>query len=117
MGLGRTWAVALTGMTGTLVEVQADVGAGVPDATIIGSTRGATKEAKHRVKVALKRSGISWPNARLVVNFSPADAPKARSGFDLARAASMLCARGQITPDAARSGHLREERRGGRVQR
>src|SRR5690625_4776454 len=116
MGLGRTWAVALTGMTGTLVEVQADVGAGVPDATIIGSTRGATKEAKHRVKVALKRSGFTWPNARLVVNFSPADVPKAGSVFDLALATSILCASGQITSEAARSVHLGELSLDGRVQ-
>lgn len=117
MGLGRTWAVSLLGMTGVLVEVQADAGSGIPDATIVGSASAALKEAKHRVKVAVKNAGFTWPVARLVVNFSPADVPKGGSMFDLALATSILCASDQITaPQAARTVHLGELSLDGSVQ-
>ncbi|WP_434080798.1 magnesium chelatase domain-containing protein [Sanguibacter sp. Z1732] len=118
MGLGRTWAVALVGMRGVLVEVQSDdAGSGIPEATIVGSVSTAMKEAKHRVKVALKHSGMRWPDKKVVVNLSPADVPKRGSVFDLALATSILCADRQIeAPLAERTVHLGELGLDGRVQ-
>src|SRR5690625_3555922 len=117
MGLGQTWAVALVGMRGLLVEVQADSGSGIPDAMIVGSVSGAMKEARHRVKVAVQNSGLTWPQTKVVVNLSPADVPKAGSVFDLALATSILCAGGQITSArAAHTVHLGELGLDGRVK-
>lgn len=116
-GLGRTWAVALVGMRGVLVEVQADAGSGIPDATIVGSVNTAMKEAKHRVKVALKHSGLRWPEKKVVVNLAPADVPKRGSVYDLALATSILCADGQIRSSRVeQTVHLGELSLDGRVQ-
>lgn len=117
MGLGRTWAVALVGLNGVLVDVQADAGAGIPDARIVGTASSAMKEARHRVKVAVRNCGLRWPEAKVVVNLSPADVPKQGSMFDLAIAVAVLCAGQVITAaEAARTVHLGELGLDGRVQ-
>lgn len=117
MGLGRAWSIALEGMHGIPVEVQADAGSGIPEATIVGSVNSAMKEAKHRVRIAMKHSGMAWPERKVVVNLAPADVPKRGSVFDLAMATAILCAAGTITdPLARRSVHLGELGLDGRLQ-
>jgi magnesium chelatase family protein len=83
--LGRTRSVALVGLEGALVDVEADLVQGLPQFLISGLPDAACKQSPDRIKAAAANSGVPIPNRRLTVNLSPASMPKAgRRGFDLA---------------------------------
>ena len=103
MGLARTWSVALHGVVGHLVEIESDVGGGLPGIHLVGLPDAALHEAKDRVKAAVVNSGWPWPNERIVLALSPAMLRKAGSGFDLALACAVLAADG-ILPQPALNG-------------
>ena len=103
MGLARTWSVALHGVAGHLVEIESDVGGGLPGIHLVGLPDAALHEAKDRVKAAVVNSGWPWPNERIVLALSPAMLRKAGSGFDLALACAVLAADG-ILPQPALNG-------------
>jgi magnesium chelatase family protein len=84
MSIARTHCVALLGVEGHLVDVEAFVSNGTPGFTIVGLADTTLHEARDRVRAALVNSGESWPNRRIVVSLSPADLPKKGSHFDLA---------------------------------
>lgn len=90
MGLARAWSVALQGVDGHVVEVEADVGRGLPGFSLVGLPDAALHESKDRVRAAIVNSGGSWPNERIVLALSPATLPKAGSAFDLALACAIL---------------------------
>lgn len=92
MGLARTHAVALLGLTGSLVEVEADISAQLPGMVLIGLPDAALSEATQRVRMAAKNSGCPVSRNRLTINLSPAALPKHGSGFDLAIALACLAA-------------------------
>lgn len=92
----RTAAIALTGIEGTIVHVEAAVSNQLPGMAIIGLPDAALTEAKQRVKLAIQQAGLSLTKRFLVVNLSPAALPKQGSGFDLAIALSALAASGQL---------------------
>ncbi|HYY10762.1 MAG TPA: YifB family Mg chelatase-like AAA ATPase [Kineosporiaceae bacterium] len=116
MGLGRALAVALVGLEGHVVEVQADVTAGLPVFMLVGLPDAALGEARDRVRTALGNTGFSLPSRRITVNLSPAALPKAGTSFDLAVAAALLAALGEIPPGAAAQAvHLGELALDGRV--
>ena len=87
MTLGRTRAVALSGIEGFLVEVEADVTPGLPHFAVSGLPDAACKQSPDRIKAAAANCGVPVPPKRLTVNLSPASLPKAGSGFDLSDAA------------------------------
>lgn len=99
MGLARGWAVALEGVTGRLVSVEADVGAGLPGFALIGLPDAALNESRDRVKAAVLNSGEAWPRTKVTVSMSPADLHKRGSRFDLALAAIILAAAGKVPAD------------------
>lgn len=90
MSVARTWAVALVGAEGELVEVEADLSNQTPEFKIIGLPDKALAEAVQRVHNACANSDIPLPRRRLTVNLSPASLPKQGSGFDLAIAIASL---------------------------
>lgn len=92
MSVCRTQAVALQGIEGVLVEVEADLSAGLPGLSLIGLPDRALSESAERVKSAINNSQLSLPARKLTVNLSPADLPKSGSGFDLAIALAALAA-------------------------
>lgn len=92
MSTTRTWAVALTGVDGHLVEVEADLSNQTPDFKIIGLPDKSLGEAVQRVHNACKNAGLDLPRRRLTVNLSPASLPKHGSSFDLAIAVAALAA-------------------------
>ncbi len=100
MGLGRTLAVSLLGMSGHLVEVEAHLAASVPGSTLVGLPDTALAESRDRVRAAVTSSGLGWPQRRITVNLSPASLPKSGSAFDLAIAVAMLA--GAAVLDAVR---------------
>ena len=92
MGLARTHAVALVGLTGSLVEVEADISGQLPGMILIGLPDAALSEATERVRAAAKNSGCPLTRNKLTVNLSPAALPKHGAGFDLAIALACLAA-------------------------
>lgn len=96
MAVARTRCVALIGVTGRMVEVEADVGPGVAGTHFIGLLDTATSEARGRVRSALINSRFAWPDARVTVSLFPASLPKKGSMFDLAIAVALLGAAGAV---------------------
>ncbi|BET47373.1 YifB family Mg chelatase-like AAA ATPase [Streptomyces tendae] len=98
MGFARTCSVALVGVEGVVVEVQADLEPGVAAFTLVGLPDKSLTESRDRVRAAVVNSGAQWPQKKLTVGLSPASVPKSGSGFDLAVAASVLGAAERIDP-------------------
>ncbi len=98
MGFARTCSVALVGVEGVVVEVQADLEPGVAAFTLVGLPDKSLTESRDRVRAAVVNSGGEWPQKKLTVGLSPASVPKAGSGFDLAVASAVLGASERIDP-------------------
>jgi magnesium chelatase family protein len=92
--LARTFA--LIGVDAKPVYVEVDIGSGLPSFTIVGLPDAAVRESRERVRSALRNSGFNYPDRRITVNLAPADVRKAGPGFDLAIAAALLAATGQL---------------------
>lgn len=90
------YTAALEGIKPILVRVEADISNGLPSFTIVGLGDTSIKEARERIRPALKNSGFIFPLQRKVINLSPADIKKQGSLFDLPIALSMLFASRQI---------------------
>ncbi|MFD7893911.1 YifB family Mg chelatase-like AAA ATPase [Streptomyces sp. NPDC059743] len=90
MGFARACSVALVGVEGVVVEVQADLEPGVAAFTLVGLPDKSLVESRDRVRAAVVNSGAEWPQKKLTVGLSPASVPKGGSGFDLAVAAAVL---------------------------
>ncbi|WP_405011410.1 YifB family Mg chelatase-like AAA ATPase [Kitasatospora sp. NBC_01539] len=99
MPFARTCSVALMGVDGVVVEVQADLEPGVAAFTLVGLPDKALSEARDRVRAAVVNSGESWPQRKLTVGLSPASVPKSGSGFDLAVACAVLAAAERLDPN------------------
>lgn len=89
-------SVALEGLEGYMVSIQVDVSSGLPFFEIVGLPDTSVKEAKERVKTAIKNSNEDFLSRRIVVNLAPANIKKEGSNFDLAIAIGILVANGNI---------------------
>ncbi|MGP9537802.1 YifB family Mg chelatase-like AAA ATPase [Brachybacterium sp. AOP43-C2-M15] len=96
MGHARTLSISLSGLEGTLVEVEADVSQGLPAFSLVGLPDSSTLQARERVRAAAARSGARLAQRRITVNLTPAWRPKHGSGFDLAIAMAVLDAQGDL---------------------
>ncbi|MFC7644459.1 YifB family Mg chelatase-like AAA ATPase [Streptosporangium lutulentum] len=96
MAVARTHCVALVGVTGHLVEVEADVGNGMAGLHLTGMLDTALSEARDRVRSAVVNSRHPWPDARITVSLFPASLPKRGSMFDVAIAVALLAAAGVV---------------------
>ncbi|MFG6445429.1 YifB family Mg chelatase-like AAA ATPase [Microbacterium sp. P07] len=90
MSVARTLSVALNGLEGSIVEVEADLSSQTPKFVIIGLPDKSLGEAVQRVHNACVNRGLALPRRRLTVNLSPASLPKHGSGFDVAIAVAAL---------------------------
>jgi magnesium chelatase family protein len=93
---GRVFGVAVVGVEGRLVTVEAHVGRGLPTVVLAGLPGAAVQDARERVRPAVESSGLSWPLRRVVVNLSPAGMRKEGPGFDLPIALGVLAASAQV---------------------
>ncbi|MFB9234315.1 YifB family Mg chelatase-like AAA ATPase [Plantactinospora siamensis] len=96
MSYAKVLCVGLIGVTGQLVEVEADLAPGLPAVVLSGLPDTALNEARDRVRAAIVNSGQRWPNRRITVNLLPATLPKHGSAFDLAIAAALLGGSGEL---------------------
>jgi magnesium chelatase family protein len=103
VALARTYSVALIGITGHVVEIEADIANGLPAMIMVGLPDTALREARDRIRAAIVNSGENWPPHKITVGLSPASLPKRGSWFDLSIAVGVLAAAGQV-PRAALDG-------------
>ena len=109
MPVGRTLAVSLLGLAGTLVEIEADVSSNLPNFILVGLPDASLSEAKDRVRSACSNSGLALPAKRITVNLSPASVPKFGSAFDVGIAIAILVAAGVCDANSvARTAHVGE---------
>src|SRR5215469_9470247 len=92
MGLARANAIALVGVEGHVVEIEADIENGLVTLLLVGLPDTALREARDRIRSAIVNSGETWPSRRITVGLSPASLPKRGSGFDLGIACAILAA-------------------------
>jgi len=90
----------LDGISARPVRVEVDVHRGLPGFAIVGLPDAAVREARERVRAALVNCGFEFPLQRIVVNLAPASLRKAGPGMDLAIAAALLSASGQLEWEA-----------------
>lgn len=86
----------LHGIKAQIVRVEVDAGNGIPSFDMSGFLSNEVKEARERVRVAIRNSGYELPPQRIAVNISPADIRKCGTGFDLPIALAILSANGYI---------------------
>ncbi|PKN78585.1 MAG: magnesium chelatase, partial [Chloroflexi bacterium HGW-Chloroflexi-9] len=109
MSLAKVRSVALKGIEGIPVDVEVDIGSGLPAFNIVGLPDAAVQEARERVRAAIKNAGFEFPLRRITVNLAPADVRKEGPIYDLPIAVAVLVASGQIIDqfqDAALIGEL-----------
>jgi magnesium chelatase family protein len=98
--LARTRTLAISGIEAVPVDVEIDIHRGLPAFSLVGLPDAAVRESRERVRAALVNSGFEFPLKRITANLAPADLRKAGPGFDLAIAAAILIASGQLTGPA-----------------
>ena len=88
--LSTVKTIALHGLEGFLVDVQVDVSAGMPSWDIVGLPDASIREAKERIRSAIKNSGYDLFSRKIVINLAPADIKKEGPAFDLPMAVGIL---------------------------
>ena len=96
----RIYGAVLFGLNGCLITVETDIANGLPSFDIVGLATVAVKEAKERVRTAVKNSGLAFPVRRITVNLAPADMKKEGAALDLPIAVALLVSSGQIAPES-----------------
>ncbi|MBI3689075.1 MAG: YifB family Mg chelatase-like AAA ATPase [Actinobacteria bacterium] len=96
MALARTRSVTVLGVDGHLVDLEADLSAGLPGFSLVGLPDEALSESRDRVRAAMLNSGLAWPARRITVGLLPASLRKHGSHFDLALALAIGGAAGQV---------------------
>lgn len=95
----KAYSATVEGIHALIVQVEADVSDGLPGIELVGLLGAEVKEAKERVRVAIKNSEFHLPPKRITINLSPADVRKEGTAFDLAIAISILTSSGHIPED------------------
>jgi len=98
LAVARTFTVV--GVAAQRVDVEVDVRRGLAAFSLVGLPDTAVRESRERVRAAVSNSGFEFPLQRITASLAPADLRKAGPGFDLAIAAALLAASGQLSPDA-----------------
>lgn len=97
--LARLFSHAILGMEACPIEIETDLGWGLPAFSIVGLPDAAVREAKDRVRAGIANSGYEFPLRRITINLAPADVRKEGPSFDLPIALSLLTASEQLKPE------------------
>ena len=103
MALARSYAIALAGVRGHVVEIEADIENGLVALLLVGLPDTALREARDRIRSAIVNSRQAWPQRRITVGLSPASLPKRGSSFDVAIAVAILSADGVVPKEGLAS--------------
>lgn len=110
------YAFAPIGFDGELVTVEVDLRRGIPSVDLVGLPDGAVKEARERMRAAIRNSGFQFPLDRLLISLAPAGIRKEGASFDLAMAIAVLAASGQVPDSDASLMALGELELSGRIR-
>ena len=100
--IAKVMSADVYGFDAHLVEVEVDLGSGLPMFSVVGLPDATVKESRDRVRAALKNTGFQFPLKRITINLAPADIKKEGAGFDLPMAVGLLVADGVIDADRLR---------------
>ncbi len=95
----KSYCAALQGIEGRIIHIEADISDGLPYFSLVGYLSSEVKEARERVRVALRNAGYHFAPKKITVNLSPANIRKEGTGYDLAIAVAVLAAYGYIPDD------------------
>lgn len=95
----KSYCAAVIGVDARIVQIEADVNDGMPIFQMVGYLNSEVREAKERVRSAIKNIGWGFPAKRVTVNISPADFKKEGTAYDLGIAVALLCSFGRIQCD------------------
>lgn len=95
----RVKTCSLEGLEGFVVEVECDLGRGLPRFLMVGLPDAQIRESGERVHSAIKNIGMPYPQQKITVNLAPANRRKDGSQMDLAIAISVLSAQGLCDPE------------------
>lgn len=96
----KIFSATITGFDAVPIDVESDIGGGLPGVTLVGLPDASISESRERLRAAMKNSSNPLPAGRITVNLAPADIRKEGSGLDLAIAVSILVANGKIPEQA-----------------
>jgi len=94
--LGRSTGAVLLGIEAHLIQVEADLGGGLPRLVTVGLPDAAVREGIDRIRAALRHTRFTLPDGRITINLAPAEVRKQGASLDLAMAAAMLQVDGQL---------------------
>jgi magnesium chelatase family protein len=92
----KIMSASVLGVEGRYIEVEVNICSGLPQVNVVGLPDSAVRESVERVRAAIQNGGMKFPMDRITINLAPADLRKEGSAFDLAIAAGILCASGQV---------------------
>ena len=98
--LSKGLSTALHGLDAQVIEVEVDIGGGLPQFSVVGLPDTIVRESRDRVRSALKNTGFKFPPKKITVNLAPAGLKKEGSGLDLAIAMGILAAE-EMAPASA----------------
>lgn len=108
--------LGINGIHGDHIVVECYISNGLPGFDIVGLPDAAVKEARERVRAAVKTSGMKFPISRITVNLAPASLKKAGTHFDLPILLSIMCACGAIRHPKSNSAFLGEVSLDGQIR-
>lgn len=98
--LAKLLSTALLGLEAHLIEVEVDLGGGLPQFSVVGLPDAIVRESRDRVRAALRNTGFTFPVKKVTVNLAPAWLRKEGAGLDLAIALGILAAEDIVPPQA-----------------
>ena len=96
----RVASAAVVGIEAAPIDVEVDIGVGLPCCAIVGLADAGIREGRLRIRGALENSGFKLPPRRINVSLAPADLRKDGAAFDVPIAVGMLCAAEMVGADA-----------------
>ncbi len=99
--LSTIYSAGIHGVDGYVVTVECDVRDRLASFDVVGLPDASIKEAKERIRAAIDNSGITFPDASIVINMAPADMKKTGTAFDLAMLIGILNSSGYISPNVS----------------
>ena len=90
--LSHVWSSATHGVDALPIEIETNIGGGMPRYTVVGLPNGAVRESRDRIMAALKNTGLPVPRGVITINLAPADVPKEGAAFDLPLAIGLVAA-------------------------
>ena len=114
--LSRVSSMGLRGINGYEVTVECYITSGLPAFDVVGLPDTAVKEARERVRAAIKNCGFKFPPSRITLNLAPAGTKKSGTLYDLPILLGILSANGSLTLPKTRCAFLGELSLEGKVR-